>query len=362
MVSAIPTRSMKLLARGLLYMKPSPALKAGLMVGVGLLTQFSPLGAQTANPNHVLELDGKDGYVELPPNIFNHLTAATVEGWMKWNRLGHWLRFFDFGTASHLLNLGEGNGTGDLEYLIVPQAGQPHDMRVPNLIQTNTWYHLAAVSGPGGMKLYVNGVLVGFDPFPGSFASVQNEDHNRFGRDVWSGFDYTCGQMDEIRIWKVERSEEQIRDNMFRRLSGEEADLVGLWNFEDGTARDSSRGHHDGQLLWGARVLKEEVPTRDELVPPSVIYGTVSDVAGKPLPRATVQVEQQGVNITASQLDSSGSFSLVISPNARADVSATDGDQGVWQFGIRLQAGERRRLDLVLRPAVSLTGRVLALR
>ena len=42
---------------------------------------------------------------------------------------------------------------------------------------------LVAVSGPGGMKLYMNGVLVGSDPFEGSFASVKNEDHIRLGRD-----------------------------------------------------------------------------------------------------------------------------------------------------------------------------------
>src|SRR5215470_11512630 len=38
------------------------------------------LQAQPASPtNHVLELDGTGGYVELPPNILNDLTEATVE-------------------------------------------------------------------------------------------------------------------------------------------------------------------------------------------------------------------------------------------------------------------------------------------
>ena len=55
----------------------------------------APLPAQDNPPspaptNHVLELDGDGDYVELPSNIFNELTAATVEGtavqsmWRMW--------------------------------------------------------------------------------------------------------------------------------------------------------------------------------------------------------------------------------------------------------------------------------------
>ena len=48
--------------------------------------------------NKVLDLDGNDGtYVELPPNMINHLTNLTVEGWVRWRSFGNWSRFFDFG-------------------------------------------------------------------------------------------------------------------------------------------------------------------------------------------------------------------------------------------------------------------------
>ena len=35
---------------------------------------------------NVLFFDGKSGYVQLPPNIFDHLTQGTVEAWVKWER------------------------------------------------------------------------------------------------------------------------------------------------------------------------------------------------------------------------------------------------------------------------------------
>ena len=48
-----------------------------------LLLSVVPLHAQSASPNRVLELDGKeDSFVELPGEIFTGLTDATVEAWV----------------------------------------------------------------------------------------------------------------------------------------------------------------------------------------------------------------------------------------------------------------------------------------
>ena len=58
----------------------------GLLAGVGLFAQLALIHAQPAIPaatNHILELDGRGGYVELPPNIFNDLDEATVEAWVR---------------------------------------------------------------------------------------------------------------------------------------------------------------------------------------------------------------------------------------------------------------------------------------
>jgi len=72
-------------------------LIGGACFAWGLLSTL--VAQQPASTVQVLDLDEKDSYVELPPNIFNDLTEATIEGWMKWDRLGHWLRFFDCGKA-----------------------------------------------------------------------------------------------------------------------------------------------------------------------------------------------------------------------------------------------------------------------
>ena len=70
-----------------------------LTAGFAVNAQPADAGLQPGTTNHVLSLDGDNSYVELPSNIFAHLTEATVEGRVKWQALRFWSRFFDFGEA-----------------------------------------------------------------------------------------------------------------------------------------------------------------------------------------------------------------------------------------------------------------------
>ena len=134
-----------------------------------LLAQLSTLRAQPST-NFVLHLDGANSYVLLPPNIFDALTQATVEGWVKWDRLDTASRFFDFGDRNRESYIRpEGP---QISFLLVDADGTRHRTEVVNLVRTNEWCHLAAVSGPGGAKLYFNGVLAGSNAFTGSFSNL----------------------------------------------------------------------------------------------------------------------------------------------------------------------------------------------
>ncbi|PZO50139.1 MAG: hypothetical protein DCF14_12020, partial [Phormidesmis priestleyi] len=54
--------------------------------------------------------------------------------------------------------------------------------------------------------------------------------------------DAFCGTLEEVRIWKVARTPEQIRDNLFRRLSGEQEHLIANYTF-DAEAADELRDY-----------------------------------------------------------------------------------------------------------------------
>src|SRR5262249_28292109 len=137
-------------------------------------------------------------------------------------------------------------------YAFVSNARQ-HRTRtlfVPMLIEPRQWHHLALVTGPGGMKLFLDGFLVGTNGFLESFNAIAGT-RNFIGG--WNnnpdGVDSFAGEIDEFRVWKVARTQEEIRANLGRKLSGTETGLVGLWNFDDPTnpGRDASAGAHHGK-------------------------------------------------------------------------------------------------------------------
>ncbi|HAV64783.1 MAG TPA: hypothetical protein DCY13_20745, partial [Verrucomicrobiales bacterium] len=216
-----------------------------------------------AAPNLVLDLDGNDSYVELPSNIFNNLTNATVEGWVNWRSFRAHSRFFDFGERWQSINVKNMARTNGLHFDIIPsqEVGEVNSVHIQGILQPDQWIHIAAVSGEDGMKLYVNGALIGTNAYTGSFAAVNNGTEGYLGKSVWGGQDETFdGQMDEVRVWKTARSRLQIHGNMYTRLTGQEPDLVALWNFDDGTANDSSGGGHHGTLVGNAVTMVQPAP------------------------------------------------------------------------------------------------------
>src|SRR5262245_38384693 len=81
--------------------------------------------ARVAGGNRVLELDGKNAYVELPRNIFTNLTAATVEVWAKWDALQGYSRVFEFGASYQSMSVFNHGTTPDLRFNLYPQRAEP---------------------------------------------------------------------------------------------------------------------------------------------------------------------------------------------------------------------------------------------
>jgi hypothetical protein len=116
------------------------------------------------------------------------------------------------------------------------------------------WHHAAGTLGPGGMTLYVDGMLEIHDP--NTTQSAFNWDtslragYGRIGADT--EFRYLAGDLDEIRVWSVERTEAEIRDHHLQTIDPATAGLVGYWQLnETGTAavaRDATAAHNDAIL------------------------------------------------------------------------------------------------------------------
>ncbi|MSU36743.1 MAG: LamG domain-containing protein [Pedosphaera sp.] len=166
---------------------------------------------------------------------------------------------------NHSLWIGNGGDSSDLLFRI--DAGY-HDVVMPDALRTNHWVHIAAVSSGRGMQLFFNGALVGTNNFTGSFQWAGNGRYHFLGRsksdvDDSGGHCFT-GQMDEVRVWRVARTGQQIRENMFRTLTGEKWGLAALWNFEHPThpSNDASPAGHHGKLRGQARVGRRRFQRR----------------------------------------------------------------------------------------------------
>ena len=327
-----------------------------------LILALSAIPGQAAFPNRVLDLDGDDSFVQLPSFIFTDLEESTIETWVRWRRFGYYSQPFGFGNDWRGLFLNNRTRSSQLQFFIYLQKNDLKLISVPGVLRLDQWCHIAAVSGRQGMKLYLNGVLVGQHDYAGSFAAVASDSLNFLGRANIADNDHFAGQLDEIRVWRVVRSQQQIEADMFARLRGDEPDLVGLWNFDSGDAGDHSlRGNH-GVLRGGARCLEAALPTPDQLLRPIIVTGTVVDPQGQPLPAAAIHLEQRGEILIETKADNTGNYWVCIYPGPRsADLVATHGDLGGRMAGVRLQAGARLQQRLQLRPAVDLSGTVLAI-
>ena len=127
------------------------------------------------------------------------------------------------------------------------------DISLPQLIRTNDWYHVAVVSGSAGLWLYVDGALIATNEYSGSFSSLKSGARFRLGRSVVDREPFVDALIDEVRVWRVARTGAQIRETLFQKLNGQESGLVGLWNFDDGTANDDSTGRAPRNAHRGAR-------------------------------------------------------------------------------------------------------------
>jgi signal transduction histidine kinase/ligand-binding sensor domain-containing protein/CheY-like chemotaxis protein/protocatechuate 3,4-dioxygenase beta subunit len=360
-------------ARGLAYSKTWRQLFAAVSLLVTLFGQLAPLHGQPAATNHVLELDGHGGYVELPPNIFNDLTQATVEAWVRWDDFSGTLkRVFFYGSPFQEMTITANVQSGpDLAGLgfAVSDGSKTNNVwaYTPDILKTQTWCHVAGVSGPGGMKLYLDGGLLRTNAYTGSFAALKNGSPSYLGQHGLTNAPPTDfkGALDEVAVWKVARTEEQIRKDMFTRLAGKEPGLVGLWNFDEltnGLVQDLSPGHHDGKLVGNARVVEAALPSASTLVPWSRLIVLVADAAGR-LPNVDIRAQVHGADVGHAISNFSGAAPLTVWTHARAMdlVASGSNDIGGWRLAVPITPYNQRVEPWKLGPPIHLTGRVVAL-
>lgn len=107
--------------------------------------------------------------------------------------------------------------------------GHKSDSTVP----TGYFSHIGVTYAKGYSSIYVNGSLFG--------SQKEGAQDNNPETTVMLGamlergapIDFFSGVIDEVRMWRVARTQEQLRDSMHLALSGMEPGLVAYWQFDD---------------------------------------------------------------------------------------------------------------------------------
>jgi hypothetical protein len=127
-------------------------------------------------------------------------------------------------------------------------------------IPANQWVHVAMTLASGTLKFYINGVLdatittvnTTLGPANNGLLYINN---SSVGTGTTSTR-YFHGKTDELRIWNVERTITEIKENIFNKNLGNAASgLVGYWTFNNGSGTTlSNQCTTTGSALNGSLV------------------------------------------------------------------------------------------------------------
>jgi len=210
-----------------------------------------------------LEFDGSDDYIAIQNYHYNSdgLTEFTVEAWIKTNDAGDQvIASFDRNQYWRLEVNGSGAGSGQIGFDIMTDAGQL-DFGGSTRIDDGNWHHVAGVFDNGTVSLYIDGNLDNSTTSGNTFGSagvarygfigVGSEANSYDGnKGPTNNFN---GNISDVRVWGVARSQAQIQASMNGALSGSETGLDIYYKLDgsgsDNTATDVTSNGNTGDLI-----------------------------------------------------------------------------------------------------------------
>jgi hypothetical protein len=195
--------------------------------------------------------DGVDDYVSLPEMNHNFSEGITVEAWVWYNGFQSWSRIIDFGNGAAVDNILLANEglSGNLTFNVF-RGNQSKAITVVSALETGKWIHLAATIDESGIaKLYKNGEQIQLGEM--QLPNTVKRTNNYVGKSNWVNDSYFNGKISDLRVWKIARTAEDIKNSMYLQLTGKEVGLVGYWRLggiSEGKVVDFSVNCNDGTV------------------------------------------------------------------------------------------------------------------
>ena len=189
-----------------------------------------------------LSFDGKNDCVSCgKPVVLNIQNQLTIELWIHPKNYGE-LDIQGFGRLvdkeQYILFLNECGRDDYADHSLMFAITHPSGVMIlgntpKNSIQLNEWQHIAASynSQTSSMKIYINGQQQPLTyPFQRPYGSIASTQSNTFYIGESNNMDRAFqGMMDEIRIWNIIRSTDDIQTNMNQSFSNTPEGLVAYW-------------------------------------------------------------------------------------------------------------------------------------
>ena len=176
-----------------------------------------------------ISFDGSN-YVELLHHDNYNTLDSTIEFFFNANSLSDWQCLFSKEDTIEGIWIGMDSNN------IYSYVDDDENTDTTSL-STDTWYHLAIVMGTGGLKIFLNGIMIHTDATTGGLngnvelmalgASLENND-----ADYYKNLDYHFnGKIDELRISNNRRYESNFTTPTAEFTT--DANTVGLWHFNE---------------------------------------------------------------------------------------------------------------------------------
>ncbi|WP_240220086.1 Ig-like domain-containing protein [Rheinheimera hassiensis] len=216
-------------------------------------------------------------------SALSNRTTFTLEFWAKFTNVGGIINLVDFTGGADagglILN------SGKLNFDLACDFGCLTESNALSL-NTETWYHIAAVFDNGVWDFYVDGAAQGTNvPDLGANFSVPDYlavgvTNLVFGAQNNPAVDDFVGSIDDIRLWSSARTQAQIENNRSNELVGNESGLLGYWKLNEASGTTVNDSQTNSSLLTGTSSGIGYSPTGAFVVAPTVSLVTSSTLNG----------------------------------------------------------------------------------
>lgn len=206
-------------------------------------------------------------YVTVPHSSSINLgTTATIEAWVNYSGMnstiidkGDYDFLWQLNANAHLI--GNNNKMGF--YQKSSGIWYYSNATVPQ----NVWTHVAITLSGGILTFYINGVASG----TAAVSFLQDTGEINIGRQqpFFCKCNYFNGTIDELRIWNVERTSTEVRDNRYKSVPVNSPGLVAYYKFDEAsgsTILDATSNGNNGTLVNSPT---RQIPSGSPLITPT---------------------------------------------------------------------------------------------